>query len=143
MFTAARNARAVSPTLHHTTTIRAEDVWINPLPTMLTRMNVTAVALCISAPATSPSNAASTGVCVADLTRFLNPPLLNWRRFCPTNCNPRKNNPSPRMRLFKGVMRYILTPTARDLQEGLGQSGGFARSLLRWVASSLRFTAFT
>ena len=68
MLNAAKNASAVSPTLHQTTITLAAADWIRPLPTMLTKINVTAVALCISAPATSPQTPDSHGVPVARRT---------------------------------------------------------------------------
>ncbi len=54
---------------------------------------MTAVALCMSAPATNPKAPPSNGDCVMLLMMERNPPPLNRRRFSPTSRRPRKNKP--------------------------------------------------
>ena len=121
---AARNASAVSPTLHHTTITLADADLINPLPTMLTRINVTAVALCMRAPATSPQTPETHGVPVAPRTSWRSPPPLRARIFCPVSCRPKKNRPSPRMTPLKINMgqRTMPSPPART-RSGFAPSG--------------------
>src|SRR5262249_51823700 len=100
------------PTLVQVMTRKAAGGTTRPLLTMLTRMNVTAVALCINAPNTRPRTPASTGEPVdrAIRERKLGPVMR--RRFSPTWCIPRKNRPSPRISRPKMSIKALAVITA-------------------------------
>src|SRR5262245_51916516 len=145
MFTVVTNASPVSPTLHQMMMGSAAAISITPPLTMLTRMKVTAVALCIRSPKTTPTSAARTVEWVVWPTRARKLSLESWRRFCPISWMPRKKRPRPRTRALgvDGVMGATPLPsTGRRAQAArfrLGRETGehdrrrVARQLLERV----------
>jgi hypothetical protein len=118
------NASAVSPTLHQTMTGSAADVSTSPVVTRPTRMNVTAVALCMSAPKSTPTRLASGREWIVRCTSAPKLGPASWRSAIPISWMPRKKRPRPRTSVFgvgAGMRRWIPHTTAMSAQPRPGE----------------------
>src|SRR5262245_52216930 len=109
MLSVVRNASAVRPTLHQTMIGSAARVVMSPLLARPTRMKVTAVALCMRPPKTSPTRLASRGECVVRCTSVRKLAPASCRSDIPISWMPRKKSPRPRTRVLNGAATDVDT----------------------------------
>src|SRR5262249_24801205 len=126
MLNVVRNASAVRPTLHHTMIGSAARVVMSPLLARPTRMKVTAVALCMRPPKTSPTRFACNGECVVRWTSVRKLAPASWRSDIPISWMPRKKKPRPRTSVLSGAATDL--ETVRRRAQAAPEAGQYTSS---------------